>query len=64
MVFLPSFVPLVKYYHVTYVDYDNKPFIITCQSCNVFVICAGKIGEILYINFLNLVMSTFGIYPE
>ena len=34
---LYSFVPLVKYYHITYVDDDNKPLKTTCQWCNVYV---------------------------
>ena len=59
-----SFVTLVKYYHVTYVDDDNKPFKINCQICNDFLTCAGKSGDILYIAFLHAGMSTIGIYPE
>ena len=58
-----SFVLLVKQYHVTYED-DDKPFKITCQYCNGFVICSSNSVEILYINFIHSGESTIGIYPE
>ena len=50
--------------HVTYLDDDNKPFKIICQRCNRFVRCAGKSGELLYINFIHEVMPTLELYPE
>ena len=55
---LRSFEPLVKNYHVSYVDDDDKPLNFTCQHCNGFVRCAGKSDELLYINFFHAGMST------
>ena len=37
---------------------------ITFQSCNGFVTCSGRSGELLYITFLRSGMSTIGLYPE
>ena len=55
---LSSFFPLVKNYHVTYVDDENKPFKVTCKNCNGFLRCAIKSGEQLYIGFIHEGMST------
>ena len=41
---------------MTYVDDYDKPFKITGQSCNLFVICVGKSGEILHIIFIYAYM--------
>ena len=60
---LRSFVPLVENNHVTE-DNDDKPFKITCKSCNKIVRCAVKSVELIYINFLHAVMSTLGLCPE
>ena len=38
---------LVKHYHVTEEDDDDKPLKITFQCYNAFVICAVKNGELL-----------------
>ena len=59
-----SSVPLVKKYHAIYVDDEDKPFKITSQCCNVYVIRDGKSIEILYINFINVGMATIWLYPE
>ena len=60
---LRLFVPLLKKYHVTEEDDCDKPFKITCESCNGFVRCSGKSGELLYITFLYEGMSNLGLYP-
>ena len=44
---LSSFVPLVKYYPVTYVDDDDKPFKIICKYCNGYLRCAKKSIELI-----------------
>ena len=43
---------------------DDTLFKITCQSCNVFVKCKGKSGELLYINFIHAIFSTLVLYPK
>ena len=56
--------PLVKYYNMTCVDDGAIPFKITCKSFNEYVICDGKSGEILKINFIYADMDTIAIYTE
>ena len=58
-----SLVPLVKHYFVT-MEEDDTLFKITCQRCNGFVTCKGRIGKLLYITFMHAGFSTFVIYPE
>ena len=58
-----SLVLLLKHYNVTMEDDDNQ-LRITCQNCNGFVTCAGRSGELLYITFIHVRISTPGIYPE
>ena len=60
---LCSLAPLLKRYFVTMKEDDNQ-FKITCQRCNVFLICKGRSGELLYITFLHAVLSTLGLYTE
>ena len=55
---------MVEYYYVTWVNDDEKPFIITCQCFNGYVKCAVKSGEIIYITFLHAGMVSLGLYPE
>ena len=59
-----SFVPLVKDYYATLMSHDKKLFKNTCQHCNGYVKCSGKIGKILYINFIHEGMISIGISPE
>ena len=61
---LRSFVSLVTYYHMTYLNYDNRPLKTTRQCCNGYVNCADISGELIYINFIHVGTSTIGIYPE
>ena len=58
-----SFVPLVKYYNLTYEE-DNKPLKINCRLFDGFFTCSEKSGELLYITFIHDEMSTLGIYSE
>ena len=60
---LCSFVPIAKHYHVNYMDDNDKQLKTTCQWSIVFVRCSVKSGEVIYINFLHLGMSTLGLYP-
>ena len=60
---LRPLVPLVKHYNVT-VDEDDEKFKITCKCCSEFVTCSVKSRVILYITFINAIMSTHGLYPE
>ena len=55
---------LVKHYHVTVEDDDDKPFKTSCKRSNLFIIFSVKIQELLYINFLRAGMSTIGLNPE
>ena len=55
------FVPLVKNYHVTYVDDDDKEFRITCQNCNGYIKCADRSGELLSITYPHAGMYHLGL---
>ena len=55
---LRSFVPLVKHYHVTDVDDDNKLLKIKYQCCNVYARCDVKSVKLLYITFPCAGMAT------
>ena len=43
---------------------DDNIFKIICQSCNGFVTCKGRIGELIYITFLHDGLTNLGLYPE
>ena len=60
---MSSLVPLLKHYNVTMEEDDNE-FKINCQSCNVFLTCSDRCGELLNITFIHAGMSTLGLYPE
>ena len=45
-------------------DEDENKLKITCQHFNGFVICKGRSGELLYIDFLHAVIYTLGLYYE
>ena len=55
--------PLIKYFNANMEEYCNQ-FIITCQSCNVFVTWSVRSGELFYVTFIHDGMCTLGIYPE
>ena len=63
VLFLRSFVTLVKHYGVS-LEHGDKQTIILCQYCNKCGIFSGKSVGLLYITFLHTDMPTLGIYPK
>ena len=61
---LRSFFPMVKYFHVNWLNDDNKLLNITSQHYNGYVEYSSKSAEILYVNFPYSGMNRLGLFFE
>ena len=58
-----SLVPLVKNCFLT-TDEDDAQFKFTCQHCNVFFTYKGGSVELVYVTFINSILSTLVLHSE